>query len=784
MKKEGMRCILTVCFLIIVGYILGYLIIGETRLPSEANYVETGYEVLSDGCTVTVGDSEPEEVTLPYAFELPGGGDVTLSVTLPEESLNEEWIMTWNRGMDMQAFVGDKLRMEYNTEDSRYFGFNSPHCYAFIPLQDGDEGQTLTIVYTTTGNGTTIDAMQLGDRYSLIRSATEDYLPEIFIAAFLFVLGVIYLFAGLWMQRLIDRVLYMLPLSWCVILTSLWIIVNDGIRQFYFPNVSTVRDVAYFIAGTLPLAFLRYVDEVQQRKYEKIYHVLEAGVMAIEAYFFIGYMLHIARMTKFIKVTEIVIAVCVLTILVLVIKDIVTKEIREYLVAIAGVAIFIVSGVIQVGLYALSNNSLYNGVIFEIGMFLSMIVALVNSMQSLLHVYVEKNEAQNESATKAKILASMSHEIRTPINAILGMDEMILREETDREILGYASDIRDAGKSLLSLINDILDYSKMESGMMELVPVDYDVESLLHYCQQMIVRRAQDKNLAFEIVHDPKLPKKLHGDETKIRQVIINLLTNAVKYTEKGSVTMYADFSETDENHILFRITVKDTGKGIREEDIDHLFVAFQRVDEKKNHNIEGTGLGLNISQEFAHLMGGEITVKSTYGEGSSFCLEIQQEVVDKTPIGEHILPPVPVVEEKKEAEQQPLVAPDVRLLVVDDVKMNLVVFCNLLKRTQVQIETALSGAEALVLTAAKRYDMIFLDHMMPEMDGIETMRIMKKSSTNLNRETPVIMLTANALTGAREEYMDEGFSDYLSKPVESEKLEHMIRKYAKNCAE
>jgi CheY-like chemotaxis protein len=324
----------------------------------------------------------------------------------------------------------------------------------------------------------------------------------------------------------------------------------------------------------------------------------------------------------------------------------------------------------------------------------------------------------------------------------------------------------------------------MESGMMELVPVDYDVESLLHYCQQMIVRRAQDKNLAFEIVHDPKLPKKLHGDETKIRQVIINLLTNAVKYTEKGSVTMYADFSETDENHILLRITVKDTGKGIREEDIDHLFVAFQRVDEKKNHNIEGTGLGLNISQEFAHLMGGEITVKSTYGEGSSFCLEIQQEVIDKTPIGEHILPPVPVVEEKKEAEQQPLVAPDVRLLVVDDVKMNLVVFCNLLKRTQVQIETALSGAEALVLTAAKRYDMIFLDHMMPEMDGIETMRIMKKSSTNLNRETPVIMLTANALTGAREEYMDEGFSDYLSKPVESERLEYMIRKYAKNCAE
>jgi CheY-like chemotaxis protein len=309
--------------------------------------------------------------------------------------------------------------------------------------------------------------------------------------------------------------------------------------------------------------------------------------------------------------------------------------------------------------------------------------------------------------------------------------------------------------------------------------VDYDVESLLHYCQQMIVRRAQDKNLSFEIVHDPKLPKKLHGDETKIRQVIINLLTNAVKYTEKGSVTMYAEYQETDENHILLRITVKDTGKGIREEDIDHLFVAFQRVDEKKNRNIEGTGLGLNISQEFVHMMGGEITVTSTYGEGSSFCMEILQEVVDRTPLGEHILPPVPVADKEKTKEEA-LVAPDVRLLVVDDVKMNLVVFCNLLKRSQVQIETALSGAEALVLTATTRYDMIFLDHMMPEMDGIETLRIMKKSSSNLNRETPVIMLTANALTGAREEYMDEGFSDYLSKPVEPEKLEDMIRKYMK----
>ena len=392
-----------------------------------------------------------------------------------------------------------------------------------------------------------------------------------------------------------------------------------------------------------------------------------------------------------------------------------------------------------------------------------------------------------ESASEAKssFLANMSHEIRTPINAVLGMDEMILRECKDDQILEYASDIDSAGHQLLSLVNDILDFSKIESGKMELHPVEYELFSVMNDCYNMIFMRAKRKELEFRIKNDPNIPAFLYGDEVRIRQIIMNLLTNAVKYTKDGSVTLELSFSNIDEENINLIISVKDTGIGISEENQKYLFDSFKRLDEKSNRNIEGTGLGLSITKRFTEMMGGQIGVNSVLYEGSEFTVTIPQKVADKNTIGnfderlnKRNAKGDAAKEEKSVEKREKFTAPKARILVVDDVKMNLNVVRLLLKNTEIQVDLASSGDECLKHTLVKRYDLILMDHMMPIMDGIEALHKLRGQVDGLNVSTPVVALTANALVGAQEMYLNEGFVAYLSKPVKSSDLEDCLLKY------
>ena len=325
------------------------------------------------------------------------------------------------------------------------------------------------------------------------------------------------------------------------------------------------------------------------------------------------------------------------------------------------------------------------------------------------------------------------------------------------------------------MINDILDFSKIESGKMELHPGAYELSSLLNDSYNMIALKAKEKNLKFVIEYDETVPEKLYGDEVRIRQILINLLTNAVKYTEKGSITLQVGWEKKSKDLLLLNITVKDTGIGIRQEDQKKLFQSFQRVDERKNRNIEGTGLGLSITKRFLELMGGRIDVKSEYQKGSEFSVVIPQKILSENPIGAIDKPCVP---ENYKQEQKLFLAPQGRILVVDDVPMNLKVITGLLKNTQLMVDTAESGMQCLALVEKNKYHVIFLDHMMPEMDGIETLELMKRQTSSKNQDTPVIMLTANAVLGAREEYLAAGFRDYLSKPVREDELEKMLLKY------
>ena len=407
-------------------------------------------------------------------------------------------------------------------------------------------------------------------------------------------------------------------------------------------------------------------------------------------------------------------------------------------------------------------------------------------------------EAKHASEAKTDFLANTSHEIRTPINAVLGMNEMILREttkaeklkETDQEayqeafrkIKVYSGNVDSAGNNLLAIINDILDFTKIEEGRMDIVKVEYQLSSVINDVSNMIYFKAREKNLTFETDVDEHLPDYLFGDVVRVRQVITNILNNAVKYTDKGGVTLKITgvkrFRIPDGKSMIdLVVSVTDTGIGISEEDMGKLFGKFERVNLDKNSTKEGTGLGLAITKMLLDMMGGEIKVESTYGVGSTFTLTIPQGVLVDEPIGNF--------REKFEksmgarnAYHESFRAPQAKILIVDDTKMNLVVATEFLKDTKVQIDTAGGGKEAVDLALSKKYDVILMDQRMPEMDGEEAFRIIRSHTDGPNAETPVICLTADAVVGARERYLSKGFTDYLTKPIDSNSLERMLKKY------
>lgn len=390
-----------------------------------------------------------------------------------------------------------------------------------------------------------------------------------------------------------------------------------------------------------------------------------------------------------------------------------------------------------------------------------------------------KETAINASRAKSDFLANMSHEIRTPINAVLGMNELILRETENDNIRGYAVNIRNAGNTLLSLINDVLDFSKIEAGKMEIIPVRYDLALLLVDLRVMISERAEQKDLTFELNANPAMPKFLYGDNMRLKQCILNLLTNAVKYTQKGGIKFSVDFAfiKDDESSIMLQVKVQDTGIGIKPEDVQKLFAPFERIEEKRNRTIEGTGLGMSIVKRTLDMMGSRLSIESEYGKGSTFSFEVRQKIAENIPLGN-----LNEAHKKSIAEasryKEKLYAPKAKILFVDDTPLNLQVVQGLLKHTGITLDTAESGAKTLEKVQQTKYDILFIDHRMPVMDGIETLHAINELPGNKSLGKPCIALTANVISGARELYLKEGFTDYLSKPVVPAELENMIRTY------
>ena len=441
----------------------------------------------------------------------------------------------------------------------------------------------------------------------------------------------------------------------------------------------------------------------------------------------------------------------------------------QILLAASGIVLTIIAGVTG---FLSSMEMLY----IIIALMAYVIMCYLLNTSEMDEIRISKIAADEASKAKSDFLASMSHEIRTPINTILGMDEMILRETGEQSTRAYAVNIQKSAQTLLYLINDILDFSKIETGKTLLFPDEYHSGLLISELYHMLLTRATEKGLQFVVDADPALPHMLYGDSMRIRQIILNLLTNALKYTKTGEIRLSVSFRKRSEDEIDLSVAVSDTGIGIKEEDLKKLFLAFERIEEERNRTIEGTGLGMNIVARLLELMDSKLKAESEYGKGSTFSFTIVQKVVGWDGIGDFAT--LAAAEAKSEKYHALFTAPAAQILVVDDTDMNLFVVKGLLKNTLLKIDTAVNGKQALFLTEHQEYDLLLIDHRMPVMDGVEMIHELRGSQSNANSKKPCIVLTANAIAEARDTYLSEGFDDYLVKPVSGKALEEMLMTY------
>lgn len=779
------------------------------------------------GWTITREDGSSSKIkSLPYSEKSKAGEKIVLSNTIPKKY----------SGMTMSFLSADKqIRVnidgkpvyEFGMNDSRPFGKTPGSVTNFIDIPEHlSEGKIeIEMVSPYDNYASNITGITISKRdtsiLNLLKSNLGNFAMCIIILACgitLFMLAFIQAFS----RQTKDGISY---LGFMCIFGTIYFSIETKSLSVFYGNQTLYSNLVFLVLMLWPVFMQMYYINNLEEKYQKIFYVLFFLTLTNMACQITLQILGIFDFMNMAFISHILIFMSGMAILFSLICTVRKSKDKLLIIEFLGMLFFIGGSAIDLirtytihigdfgkfsrfGMTVFSLLMVFVHILKVIRGYSASIAENARHMEMEVQMIEEKNQElmiANEEAEKAKadaiaaanaksvFLANMSHEIRTPINAILGMDTMILRECNDNEILEYAGNIQSASQTLLSLINDILDFSKIETGKLELVAGDYALSSLINDVYHMLISKAKEKGLALNVESDKNLPAKLYGDEVRIRQIIVNILNNAIKYTKKGSVTLTVGMSElkpsdttdhstdsksddiTDKNTIItFRIA--DTGIGIKKENISHLFDSFSRFDEEKNKYIEGTGLGLAITKQLVDLMNGEIVVTSEYGKGSVFTVSIPQKIVSDLKIGD--------ISEKynepsnKKKKKSTFTAPDANVLVVDDVKMNINVFKALLKRTEINVDSAMSGSEALAMIKEKKYDIIFLDHMMPDMDGIETYQNMKMLEDNPNKDTTVVMLTANAIMGAKEEYLGIGFSDYLSKPVQAPKLEAMILKY------
>lgn len=777
MKKteKQVTFIIHAIFILFLAGIFIWFFTAQNLYPGEQNPRDYYVSSLNDNWYHIHSEDNRIPMEVPGQCSIEPGQTAIFERILPDDVSSDYWLCFRTSRQDMNIYIDGVLRDSFSTKETRPFGLASASTYLFVDLHNTDSSKLLTVeaISESTYSGV-MRTVLYGDKMGIVLQIFTENAVPLFLTALICLLSIASIVLSFILKYIYKQQISLLYLGWCMLAVSVWIISQSKLRQIFAPNVSVTSAFSQFVLFLIPIPFAFYLNCLQEYRYQKLYLIFE-GYALIN--FVACTLLTICNVKDQADLTisiYFVLAFLLLLVFYTLRADYKKKLYHNYSIVIYGILGILFFGLLQV-IQSLNKSSLENGHLLCIGVIFLLVMASIQAVRDVLNSEKEKQQALYASETKAKFLASMSHEIRTPVNAILGMDEMIVRETNEAHIREYAEDIQTACHSLLAIVNDILDYSKIESGRMTIVPLEYDLAAVINESCNMVNMLADKKGLSLHIQCDPELPSRYLGDEIRIRQILINLLTNAIKYTNEGSITLTIASHKTDSDEQILVFSVIDSGIGIKEEALPYLFDSFRRFDDSATHRIEGSGLGLSIVYELVQLMNGTIDVTSTYGKGSAFTVSLPQKVVSHSPIGDFS---TAVPRNEPTPTENSFTAPGAKLLIVDDVPVNLKVFCGLLKDTLITVDTASNGRECITKLKSNTYDIIFLDHLMPDLNGIETLHQMQLMDNENIRQTPVIMLTANAFADAGEDYRKIGFADYLSKPIQRDKLIFLLKKY------
>jgi len=718
----------------------------------------------------------PKRITTPVRIDRRGRDAFVFESTLPT-TIPDGSVVAFLSKADLTVEIDGKVVKDWRRAEAPIIGGPAKNSYFIIPVSIFDAGRVIRITMGRDGFSGKMFNVFVGDKYEVVRYLEDKSgLVQFVISLILMAVSFSIFIGGIVFGAIYKSKFKLTMIALGIFAASAWMVMDSFVFQFLFRTQFIDGLMSYMTTLCLIFPFLGYFDAIQEYRYQKAY--LCIGIVEfISLIVFTTF--HITRVLNF-SVTllpvDAILGAGIVACLVITIIDFRRGFAKSYRYVAYGFLALMVLAIIEIILINTVIERVEGGMIIT-GLFILLAFAVVQQISEIRQVHLERNRANEEGEAKTRFLASMSHEIRTPINSILGMNEMILKESSDPNIINYAKIISDSGTLLLSLINDVLDFSKIGSDMEEIVCVNYDPDKMFKVISEMLRTQASRKNLTVKIGKPRNLPKWLYGDDKKITQIVINLATNAVKYTDEGSVTLTGECFEEDDRYILC-FYVSDTGIGIKQEDLDGIFNPFQRTDLRKNQNIQGTGLGLSIVKGLVEKMGGEIQVESVYGRGSTFSVRIPQKKVDEADVVEKYNSGNAIEDDMLEGVDEHYTAPGAHILEVDDNTSNQIVVREFLKKTGITIDMASEGKEAVRLCKMNSYDLILMDHMMPGMDGIEAMHTIRDDKDGLNTKTPIIILTANAIRGNKAKYEEEGFDNYLSKPVESSRLLKMVRKY------
>ncbi|MCR5468464.1 MAG: response regulator [Lachnospiraceae bacterium] len=768
-----------ICFVILLAASALYYFWGQFIIQNPGYLKSWGGKY--EGTFYWVNDEGvEEEFTLPH--EVPADEEakaVSIYTFLPDYLPEDACIFVYMRN-NMQLYLDDELVLDFR--DGSKVGTLAKAILIPVNLDSEDAGKKFTIVkqktYSSNSNRNFYQ-MYLGDRIGVIEELVREEGFQVMSGIFLALLTMVVMFVcHVWGE--INKI--RLPLfygSLGICLCAMWIISDSSLYQFVFQNYYIDGIIGYILSLLAPIPFIIYMDMEQEYRHRTLYSALKvlfvgkAIVFTALHFFTRNY-----NFTRTLYVKNVMLMFGIAIMVAILVGELIRGYIKEYR--------FLSYGLF--GFFALSITELVSiniammevdGLFVMAGLYWLLFMAIIQTIKGVVELNKEHERIREENRLKSGFLANISHEIRTPLSNIIGMNEMIYKKTNDPRIQEYSRGIRTSGHLLLGLLTDILDFTKIEAGKTEILEREYQLMGLLNDIYTSFVERAKEKGLESELIVNPNLPEMIFGDDGKIRQILVNLISNALKYTVNGKITLSFDMEETDKENFNLILSVKDTGRGIKEENLEKLFESFERLDLEKNRNIEGTGLGLSIVKNLVTTMNGKIEVSSVYGEGSEFKVTFPQKRESETRIGDAWRE---VAEgryiDETETENNRFIAPEARILCVDDTPTNLFIIKEFLGEYGIKAETADSGQAGIEMTRENKYDLILMDHMMPEPDGVKCLHIIKDDAEFESNETPIVVLTANAIAGNGLKYMAEGFDGYLTKPVNLNDLGNVLRQY------